>query len=29
MVRFRYYEDILEIYDRYKEDILQDILKMF
>jgi len=24
MVRFRYYEDILEIYDRYIEDISQD-----
>jgi len=29
MVRFRYYEDILEIYNRYTEDISQDILEMF
>jgi len=29
MVRFRYYEDILQIYDRYVEDISQDILEMF
>jgi len=29
MVRFRYYEDILEIYDIYTEDISSDILEMF
>jgi len=29
MVRFQYYEDILKIYDKYTEDISQDILEMF
>jgi len=31
MVRFRYYEDILEIYDRYTEDItryFRDVLSI-
>jgi len=29
MVWFRYYKDILEIYDRYTEDISQNILMIF
>jgi len=29
MVRFRYYKDILEIYDKYTEDISRNISEMF